>query len=90
MGSGRRNWRLPVFGAVFIIAAAAGLIYTYSRPAEYRAIAKLTIIPAEKPPADANEPVASNAKGPDAFLTEVEFLTSRPALEELRQRLGAA
>lgn len=90
MGAGRRNWRLPVFGAVFIIAAVAGLIYTYSRPAEYRAIAKLTIIPAEKPPADANEPVASNGKGPDAFLTEVEFLTSRPALEELHGRLVAA
>ena len=79
-----------MFCAVFLIAAAAGLIYVYSRPAQYRAIAKLAIMPAERPPADANEPAASNAKVPDAFLTEVEFLTSRPALEELRERLGAA
>ena len=90
IGSGQRNWRLPVFCAVFLIVAAAGLTYVYSRPAEYRAIAKLVITPAEKPLADANEPVEPNAKVPDAFLTEVEFLTSRPALEELRERLGAA
>lgn len=90
LGFGQRNWRLPAFSAVFLVSAAVGLIYNYSRPAQYRATSKLAIIPAEKPPADANEPSAANAKGPDAFLTEVEFLTSRTALEELPERLRAA
>lgn len=85
----QRNWRLPAFCAVFLSVAAGGLFYVYSRPAEYRALAKLAITPAEKQLADANDPTIVNSKAPDLFLTEMEFLTSRPALEELSERLAA-
>lgn len=86
-----KNWRLLVFAVVFVVLAGAGLIYDYTRTAEYRAGARLEIIPAEKLPNEASAPVVVNRgaeSGP--FLTEVQLLTARPALDEVVARLRRA
>src|ERR1044072_944597 len=78
-----KNWRLVVFVAVFAFTAVGGLIINYSRTAQYRARARLGIGPAEQAPGD-TVPAAAPSSGPDsAFLTEVQLLTTRPALEDL-------
>ena len=85
-----KNWRLLVFSAVFVLFAAAGLIYNYTRAAEYRAGARVEIIPAEKIPGEPNTGVVLNS-GPDGpFLTEVQLLTARAALTELAARIPRA
>ena len=75
-----KNWRLLVFSAVFSVFAAAGLIYNYSRPAEYRAGARVEITPAEMLASD----TSGGADG--AFLTAVLLLTARAALEAVAAR----
>ncbi|HKY09744.1 MAG TPA: hypothetical protein VJQ55_15955, partial [Candidatus Binatia bacterium] len=86
----KKNLRLLIFSAVFFVLAAGGLIYNYSRPAEYRAGARVEITPAEKLPGEANAPVVLT-NGPDgSFLTEVQLLTARASLEELAKRLPGA
>ena len=85
-----KNWRLLVFFAVFVLVATAGLIYNYTRAAEYRAGARVEIIPAEKIPGEPTTGVVLNS-GPDApFLTEVELLTARASLSELAARIPRA
>jgi uncharacterized protein involved in exopolysaccharide biosynthesis len=85
-----KNWRLVVFVAVFAFTAVGGLIINYSRTAQYRAGARLEIVPAEKVPGD-TVPAAAPSSGPDsAFLTEVQLLTTRPALEDLAGRAQRA
>lgn len=85
-----RNWRLLVFSVVFVVLAVGGLIYNYSRTPQFRAGARLEIIPAEKAPNEAN-PAAASSGGPDsAFLTEVQLLTARASLQELVTRTGRA
>ena len=80
--------RLLVFLGVFVAAAAAGLAYTFARPAEYRATARVQITPAGEAPRA--EPAPGTAVGlPKPFLTEVEVLASRPVLAEVVARLGA-
>jgi uncharacterized protein involved in exopolysaccharide biosynthesis len=83
----RRNLRLLIFSTVFFVFAAGGLIYNYSRPAEYRAGARVEIIPAEKLPNEANAPVVLSNGADNPFLTEVQHLTARASLEELARRL---
>jgi uncharacterized protein involved in exopolysaccharide biosynthesis len=81
--------RLLVFAGVFVTAAVVGLAYTFLRPAEYRATARVQITPAGEPVRA--EPAPGNAAGsPKPFLTEVEVLASRPVLAEVVARLGAA
>jgi len=81
--------RLLVFVGVFVAVAAIGLGYTFLRPAEYRATARVQITPAgevmrvEAPPGAA-------AGSPKPFLTEVEVLASRPVLADVVARLNAA
>jgi succinoglycan biosynthesis transport protein ExoP len=82
-----KNWRLFIFAIVFLLVAVGGLFYVYSRPAEYRAGARLEITPAEKLPGDANAPAAATTESASAFLTEVQLLTARPSLEELAARI---
>ena len=80
--------RLLVFLGVFVAAAAVGLGYTFARPAEYRATARVQITPAGEAPRV--EPAPGTADGsPKPFLTEVEVLASRPVLAEVVARLGA-
>ena len=47
-----KNWRLLVFLAVFSRFTASKLIYNYARTAEYRAGARVEIVPAEKLPGE--------------------------------------
>ncbi len=85
-----KNLRLLVFSLVFGLFVVGGLIVNYSRTAEYRAGARLEIIPAEKLPNETAPAVASSS-GPDsAFLTEVQLLTARGSLEELAARTQRA
>ncbi len=87
MSSSRR--RILVFCCTFLPALAASLTYVYTRPAEYRAVARLRISPAAvvtQPTEQTDTPtVATDAK---SFLTEVQVLTSRPLLQDALQRLG--
>jgi succinoglycan biosynthesis transport protein ExoP len=85
-----KNWRLAVFGAVFLFTAIVGLIVNYSRTAEYRAGARVEIVPAEKIPGEPGAPVVVNS-GPNApFLTEIQLLTERAALEKVAARIPPA
>lgn len=83
--AGRANRRrLLVFLGVFVAASVISLSYTFLRPAEYRAAARLNITPAA-PLEPAAGPAAESAK---PLLTEVEVLVSRPVLEQAAARLG--
>ena len=80
--------RAVAFLVVFLPAAAASLIYVYSQPPEYRAVARLQISPAAGV-AQATEGKDAPAVVTDAksFLTEVQVLTSRPLLQDVIDRL---
>src|SRR5260370_33918 len=84
----RSRRRAVVFLCALVFALAGSLIYVYTRPAEYRAVARLQIAPAAvvTQPAEAKETptVAADAK---AFLTEVQVLTSRPLLQNVFDRV---
>src|ERR1700757_3166373 len=93
-----RARRLAVFSCVFFAALALGLTYTAMQPAEYRATARLEIIPAKAAAAADNPTSAATGadtrgpaeRGSKSFLTEVQVLTSRPLVEELVGRLAKA
>jgi succinoglycan biosynthesis transport protein ExoP len=80
--------RAIVFSCAFVPAVVASLTYVYTRPAEYRAVARLQISPAAvvTQPAEAKDTpaVTTDAK---SFLTEVQVLTSRPLLRDVLERL---
>lgn len=81
--------RILVFALVFIVAAGASLGWDYSRPAIYRAEARLQITPgsAEARPDPGKTIIATGEKDITPFLTEVQVLTSRPLLGEAIERL---
>jgi uncharacterized protein involved in exopolysaccharide biosynthesis len=83
--------RALVFVVAFLAAAVASLIYTFSRPAEYRAEARLHIVPTSLPSLPAveglAEPTAPSPHDAAPFLTEVQILTSRPLLTNVVQHL---
>ena len=80
-----------VFCCSFLIACALSLTYVYSRPAEYRAVARVQISPAGLV-VEATDTKAPGLQGgdPKSFLTEVQVLTSRPLLQEVIDRLNAS
>jgi succinoglycan biosynthesis transport protein ExoP len=81
--------RLFVFCCSFLIACAVSLSYVYSRPAEYRAVARVQISPAGLV-AEATDAKSPGLQGdPKSFLTEVQVLTSRPLLQEVVDRINA-
>jgi len=93
-GSQRR--RIIVFSTVFLVAGGVALADLIFRPVDYRAEARLEIVPASgKPPSEDRSAVAP-AKNPLAehnspsFLREVQVLTSRPLLEEVVARLKSS
>lgn len=95
----RRNGRLIAFTAAFVLVTVAGLGFTFLRAPEYRATARLEIVPAEAlqskaPQSAVPQPASAQSErgsGPaNPFLTEIEFLTSRPLLEQLSERVGKA
>lgn len=80
--------RAIVFCAVFLPAVTASLVYVFTLPPEYRAVARLQISPASvvTQPSDAKDAptVETDTK---SFLTEVQTLTSRPLLQDVLDRL---
>jgi len=81
--------RLGVFLGVFLVVAIAGLVWDFSRPAEYRATARLQITPAVLTVAAGNADVGS-ANSTQQFFTEVQTLSSRPLLEQVAEGLRSA
>jgi succinoglycan biosynthesis transport protein ExoP len=81
--------RLLVFLGVFVVSAAAALSYTFLRPAEYRATARIEIKPGSEPERVEPAPGTSGDR-PKPFLTEVEVLASRPVLDQVVARLRGA
>ena len=80
--------RAIAFLVAFLPAAATALVYIYSQPPEFRAVARLQISPAAAV-AQATDAKDAPAVVTDAksFLTEVQFLTSRPLLQDVIARL---
>lgn len=80
--------KLLVFLGVFVLASAASLVYTFARPAEYRASARVQINPGSIQ-VESIRPIGGT-QGTDAprpFLTELQVLTSRPIVEAATKRL---
>jgi uncharacterized protein involved in exopolysaccharide biosynthesis len=87
--------RLFVFLSVFLVTAAVGLTWDFLRPAEYRATARLQITPptmALQPSVSAGTVRVETAPqdGKQAFLTEVQTLSSRPIIERVAEQLRSA
>ena len=88
----RRRFR--VFLGTLLVALAISLAYTFLRPAEYRATARLDITPAIGSVASVSprgQVPEGGTDSPKSFLTEVQVLTSRPVLERaagVLQRAG--
>jgi uncharacterized protein involved in exopolysaccharide biosynthesis len=82
----RRRRRIMVFLGVFALVSAIGLIYTYSRRAEYRAGVRMEIV--IPPQAEVKGPTGELTRA--SFLAEVERLSSRPVLEHVVARAGGA
>lgn len=78
--------RLLVFVGTFVIALAVSLGYTWLRPAEYRASARLEITPTTGSVPSGSAP-SSAPESARPFLTEVQVMTSRPVLELVATRL---
>lgn len=82
--------RLIVFLGVLLVAGAASLAYTYSRPPEYRAAARIQVNPGAVQ-VESLKPLGGS-QGMDAqrpLLTELQVLTSRPVVEAAAKRLSA-
>jgi succinoglycan biosynthesis transport protein ExoP len=82
--------RLGVFLGVFVVVALAGLVWDFSRPAEYRATARLQITPAVLTVAAGSADGGGGANGAQQFFTEVQTLSSRPLLEQVADGLRSA
>ena len=82
--------RLFVFVATFLVASAISLTYTFIRPAEYRASARVQINPGSLI-SEAMRPTGGSqgAEAPRSLLTELQVLASRPVIEVVAARLTA-
>lgn len=83
--------RLLVFLGVLLVAGSASLTYTYSRPPEYRAAARVQVNPGSVQ-VESLKPLGGS-QGMDAqrpLLTELQVLTSRPVVEAAVQSLSAS
>ena len=86
--------RLRVFLATFLVVLTIGLVFTYSRPAEYRAQAKIAVrtaiavtsLPAATP---RSATVTTSASGANdgSLQTEANILLSRPLIESMLGKL---
>jgi len=81
--------RLRVFVAALVVALGISLGYTWLRPPEYRAVARLEITPGVRslPSASSAQSMPGAPEATRPFLTEVQVLVSRPVLEEAAARL---
>ncbi len=82
--------RLRVFVATFLVASVLSLTYTFIRPAEYRASARVQINPGSLV-TEAMRPTGGSqgAEAPRSFLTELQVLASRPVVEAVASRLAS-
>jgi uncharacterized protein involved in exopolysaccharide biosynthesis len=78
--------RLRVFLGTLTVALGVSLAFTWLRPPEYRASARLEITPGVGSVTSAPTPSGTTAS-PQPFLTEVQVLASRPVLEGAATRL---
>ena len=81
--------RLLVFLGTLTIALVVSLAFTWLRPPEYRASARLEITPAVGSVASGPAPTGA-PESTRPFLTEVQALASRPVLERVATRLARA
>ena len=86
--------RLKVFTAVFVVVLLPGLAWDFSRPAEYRASARVQTTPGSTAPRPSQSAVGP-AEEPSShaaaeLLTQVQVLTSRPLLAQVGEALGRA
>ena len=82
--------KLRVFLGVLVVSCTAAQIFVFGRPAEYRASARIQIIPGSvhvEPAPPAASP--QGAAAPRPFLNELQVLTSRPIVEAAVKRLPA-
>lgn len=90
--------RLQVFAVVFLIVLIPGLLWNFLRPAEFRATARVQIMPGStEPRPGAALPGAVGGSGgseiprsASELLTQVQVLTSRPLLEKVGAALARA
>ena len=84
--------RIVIFSTVFLVGCALSLAYAIFRPPEYRAAARLEIVPASLRSASAEGNAgprnAFAENGQKSFLTEIQVLISRPLLEKVVARFG--
>jgi uncharacterized protein involved in exopolysaccharide biosynthesis len=80
--------RRVVFTVVLVGAAAASLGWVFLQPAQYRATARWQFTFPERESAAASAQVPPPAADP-AFLTELQVITSRPLLQQLRNEMQA-
>src|SRR5512139_2442319 len=81
--------RLRVFLGVLVVAGAASLFWNYSRPAEYRASARVQINPGAVQVESMK--ALGGSQGTDAqrpLMTELQVLTSRPVVQAAAERLS--
>ena len=79
--------RLQVFAGTLVVALAISLGFTWLRPAEYRASARLEITPTSVSALSGSGPPSNAPESARPFLTEVQVMTSRPLLELVAARL---
>lgn len=82
--------KLLVFGTVFLILAATGLFYSYSRPAVYLASARVQINPgAVQVEAAVSTGGTQGANASRSLLNELQVLTSRPLVKSALEKMPA-
>ena len=82
--------KLFVFSVTFLLLAAAGLFYSYSRPAIYLANARVQINPgAVQVEAAVSTGGTQGANATRSLLSELQVLTSRPLVKEVLDKTPA-
>ncbi len=81
--------KLFVFAATFLLLAAAGLLYSYSRPAIYLASARVQINPgALQVEAAVSTGGTQGADAARSLLNELPVLTSRPLVKSALEKMA--
>lgn len=82
--------KLFVFATTFLLVAAAGLFYSYSRPAVYLASARVQINPgALQVEAAVSTGGTQGANASRSLLNELQVLTSRPLVKQVLDKMPA-
>jgi polysaccharide biosynthesis transport protein len=80
--------KLFVFATTFLLLAAAGLLYSYSRPAVYLASARVQVNPgAVQVEAAVSTGGTQGANASRSLLNELQVLTSRPLVKQVLDKM---